>query len=75
MNYTKLFTEKFNEVNGWLDTISQRNNGNKSWCIYTFDKPHEVHCFICNKVFDEIKEDVWFHGYNHLKEHNLLPFI
>lgn len=76
MNYEVLFKENFKKVNQWLDTIAKRNNKDcNSWCDYTGAKPHEVICNICNNKFDETGESVWFHGYNHLKKHNLLPFI
>lgn len=42
--------------------------------IFRIDRPSDFECFLCGAVYHNFP-DIEEHGINHLKEHNLLPFI
>ncbi len=46
-----------------------------NWCPYKGDGYH-VKCVICKSSLDDMSsKEVRAHGYQHLKERNLLPFV
>lgn len=76
MNYNNLFKENLIQINSLLLLLAKRNDENlNTWCDWTDPKPHQIICYICNETFHQHQQDVWLHGFIHLKEHNLLPFI
>lgn len=62
--------------NKLLFSLALRKNKNiKTWCQwFDYSNPKYAICYVCNATFDN-STMLRLHGYQHLKEHNLLPFI
>lgn len=46
------------------------------WWTYSYDSRDLYICLFCNDELSELTAPAWRqHGIDHLKEHNLLPFI
>ena len=63
-----------------LTELAKRNNVKHIiWynCSLHPKKNGEWECFICEEKvnFIESLNEIWHHGYAHLREHNLLPFM
>ena len=77
----EISTEFFEKCIPILNALAKRKNPNcQKWRQYTGSTSHKVICNICNQI-DKYSlaatslQEIRRHGLQHLKEHNLLPFI
>lgn len=75
-NIEDLWEKNLSVYNKILTSLAKRKNSeNTQWCEWNDSRyPIYAICYICNLKFYSV-ETLRLHGYNHVKESNLLPFI